>query len=108
MLAKTVLNKESDQRTLELMDIVIERNAYGRQAESFEDGISSGFGTLNAVFIRAPRIRSLGKGVAVLANRGAEAVACEEKMDGRYYLAACFHPELATELFHERFLKNIQ
>ncbi|MFN7991264.1 MAG: pyridoxal 5'-phosphate synthase glutaminase subunit PdxT [Candidatus Micrarchaeia archaeon] len=104
MLAKAIRNKEEGQETLALMDIEIDRNAYGRQAESFEDDIDTSLGPVHAVFIRAPRIRSLGPAVRVLARRGEEAVACEQSS----YMAACFHPELTTTKFHEHFLEAVQ
>lgn len=104
MLSKTIHNTEEGQKTLGLMDIEVDRNAYGRQSESFEDDIETALGPVHAVFIRAPRIRSTGPGVAVLAERDGEAVACEQESVSCYYLAACFHPELTTTIFHERFL----
>jgi 5'-phosphate synthase pdxT subunit len=106
LLAKTIHNTEEGQKTLGLMDIEIDRNAYGRQSESFEDDIQTKLGKIHAVFIRAPRIRSAGEGVATLAERKGERIACEEEKDGRYYLAACFHPELTTTKFHEYFLEK--
>jgi 5'-phosphate synthase pdxT subunit len=107
MLAKKIHNSEAGQRTLELMDIEIDRNAYGRQADSFEQKLNTKLGTLNAVFIRAPRIKLSGRSVVVLAERNGETVACEQKTGGAYYLAACFHPELTTTKFHERFLRML-
>ena len=106
MLAKTVRDREADQRTLGLMDIDIARNAYGRQVDSFEQDIETGLGSMRAVFIRAPRIVSIGEGVRVLARIGGEAVACEQESGGRYWLATTFHPELAATGFHERFLRR--
>ncbi|HSB46411.1 MAG TPA: pyridoxal 5'-phosphate synthase glutaminase subunit PdxT [Candidatus Bilamarchaeum sp.] len=106
MLAKSIHNIEEGQKTLALMDIEIDRNAYGRQSESFEDDIDTKLGKIHAVFIRAPRIRSVGEGVSILAERNGEAVACEQETAGGYYLAACFHPELTTTKFHAHFLKK--
>lgn len=105
MLAKKIHNEEQGQGTLGLMDIEVDRNAYGRQADSFEDTIDTSLGRMLAVFIRAPRIRSIGKGVEALARRGGEPIACEQAAGKRYYLATCFHPEFTTTLFHERFLE---
>lgn len=106
MLAKKIHNAEEGQKTLGLMDIEVDRNAYGRQSDSFEDDIPTALGPIHAVFIRAPRIRSIGKGVAVLARRAGEPVACEHGDGKRYYLATCFHPEFTTTKFHEHFLKR--
>lgn len=108
MLAKTILHKAEDQKTLALMDIEVDRNAYGRQVQSFVKKIKTNLGTVEAVFIRAPRIISIGKTVNVLAKNGKEAVACEERKGKKFYLAFCFHPELTTTAFHEHFLKNIK
>lgn len=107
MLAKTIYHQEKDQKTLELMDIQIDRNAYGRQAESFEIPIKTTLGSINAVFIRAPKINKIGKGVKLLAKMNKEIIACEQKTESSYYLATCFHPELTSTIFHEYFLKQI-
>lgn len=107
MLAKTIYHQEKDQKTLELMDIEIDRNAYGRQAESFEIPIKTTLGSLSAVFIRAPKINKIGKEVKILAKLKNEIIACEQKTDSSYYLATCFHPELTSGLFHQYFLKKI-
>jgi len=117
MLAKKIHHKTADQKTLELMDIEVDRNAYGRQTESFEEDIDSKIGKIHAVFIRAPRIINIGENVNVLAKNGNEIIACEQGKpvyavgsrgkQGKYYLALCFHPELTTTKFHEYFIKNL-
>ncbi len=104
LLAKKVRGKAYDQRTLALMDIEVERNAYGRQNESFEKNIVTHVGKIKATFIRAPKIVRVGKGVAVLAKDGEEIFACEQRVRDKYYLALSFHPELTTTKFHEYFL----
>ncbi len=107
MLAKKIYHKTSAQKTLQLMDIEVDRNAYGRQTDSFEKKIHTALGDIQAVFIRAPRIITIGKNVKVLAKDGDDILACEEKCDENFYLAACFHPELTTAVFHEYFLREI-
>ena len=107
MLAKNTLHKETGQETLELMDIKIDRNAYGRQTESFEQKIGTKLGPMEAVFIRAPRIKSVGPGVKVLAKNHGEIIACEQRVGQKFYLAACYHPELTTTKFHEYWLQQI-
>lgn len=107
MLAKTIFHREKNQETLELMDIEVDRNAYGRQTESFEIPIKTTLGNLDAVFIRAPKINKIGKGVKILSELDREIIACEQKTETGYYLATCFHPELSSGLFHEYFLKQI-
>ena len=116
-LAKKITGGEESggQKTLSLMDIEIDRNAYGRQSESFEKEIITELlaatQTINAVFIRAPKIRSVGNAVNVLAKNGKDILACEQQFTQNkkhyFYLAVCFHPELTTAIFHEHFLKNL-
>ncbi len=83
------------QPSLGLIDAVVERNAYGRQRESFEGAVTAPTlgGTVRGVFIRAPRIVATGPGVEVLATRDGEPVLIRQ---GRI-LAGTFHPELAGE-----------
>jgi 5'-phosphate synthase pdxT subunit len=90
LLAREVRGPE--QPSLDLLDAVVERNAYGRQVDSFEatlDAPALG-GTVSGVFIRAPRFRALGPDVEVLASRDGEPVLVRQ---GRVW-AATFHPEL--------------
>lgn len=107
LLAKNVFHKTEDQFTLEVMDLNIDRNAYGRQTESFEKEVHTSLGNLKAIFIRAPRILKIGKKVKIIAENEGEIIACEETVKDKYYLAACFHPELTTTIFHEYFLMKI-
>ncbi len=107
MLANKIHHKTPDQKTLELMDIEVDRNAYGRQTDSFEKNINTSIGSLRAVFIRAPKILEIGKNVKVLAQDDKEILACEQKIGKNYYLAACFHPELTSTIFHEYFLRKV-
>lgn len=106
MLSKTVYHKIEDQKTLELMDIEIDRNAYGRQTQSFEKDIQTSLGKIKATFIRAPKIKSVGKKVKILASDKGEILACEQQ-NSQFLLATSFHPELTTTLFHEHFLKRL-
>lgn len=105
LLARDVLG--APQQSLGLLDIGVERNAYGRQAQSFETRLDSPafVPPLAAAFIRAPRIRRVGTGVTVLARHAGEPVLVEQ---GRV-LAATFHPEISGETrVHERFLAAAQ
>jgi 5'-phosphate synthase pdxT subunit len=94
-----------DRPTLDLMDIVVRRNAFGRQVDSFETDIPiKGMkgDPLHAVFIRAPIIESVGEGVEVLGQleTGDIVAARQGKM-----LATSFHPELTCDLrMHSLFL----
>ncbi len=81
---------------LRLMDITVTRNAYGRQVDSFEADLEIpvlGSPPLRGVFIRAPIIDAVGRGVEVLASHGGRAVLARE---GRL-LVSSFHPELAPD-----------
>ncbi len=93
-----------DRNHLGLVDIEVERNAYGRQTSSFEADVDlEGEAVpLRGVFIRAPRVRDVGPGVEVLAELDGEPVLVR---DGRV-LAAAFHPELTGDTrIHEMFLE---
>jgi pyridoxal 5'-phosphate synthase pdxT subunit len=83
------------------MDIVVRRNAFGRQRSSFEttlDVPAMGEGPVDAVFIRAPWIEEAGPGVEVLATCAGHAVAARQGD----LLVTAFHPELSGEhRFHE-------
>jgi 5'-phosphate synthase pdxT subunit len=88
-----------------LMDMTVERNAFGRQVDSFEadlDVAELGPQPFHAVFIRAPLIKRVGRGVDVLAMLGDGTVVAARQ--GRL-LATSFHPELTRdERFHRYFL----
>jgi 5'-phosphate synthase pdxT subunit len=88
-----------------IVDIDVRRNAYGRQAQSFEASIDvAGIGEMRAVFIRAPRVERIGKGVEVLAMHGGEPVVVRQ---GPILLAA-FHPELTDDVrLHRAFVESV-
>lgn len=90
---------------LDLMDLRVVRNGYGRQADSFEANVEvSDLGTIRAVFIRAPVVESVGEGVNVLAEHDGRAVVCEQGN----LLASAFHPELVGDVrLHRRFLEKV-
>lgn len=97
----------SDQPLLEALDIVVERNAFGRQNESFEAdlevaGLAEPF---RAVFIRAPWVVKVGAGVEVQASVDAHPVMVQEDA----VLATAFHPELTGDLrLHRRFVDLVE
>jgi 5'-phosphate synthase pdxT subunit len=85
---------EDGEPLLSVMDIVVRRNAYGRQVDSFEADVDvRGIGPVRAVFIRAPRVERVGPRVEVLAEHGDEPVLVRQGN----LLAAAFHPEIAGE-----------
>jgi pyridoxal 5'-phosphate synthase pdxT subunit len=97
-----------DRRHLGLMDLEVDRNAYGRQVASFEADLSlagAGEEPLRGVFIRAPRVREHGADVDVLAELDGEPVLLRQ---GRFLVAA-FHPELTEDTrVHELFLDQVR
>ncbi len=105
MLARKVDGASLGQRFLSLMDISASRNAYGPQRSSFEARLTTVFGTINGVFIRAPKITPGPRDVQPLAFLGEEVVAAYQKKGDRHFLACSFHPELTTTKFHEFFIK---
>ncbi|RZN73917.1 MAG: pyridoxal 5'-phosphate synthase glutaminase subunit PdxT [Candidatus Methanolliviera hydrocarbonicum] len=107
LLSKEVYGGERSD-LLGLLGVTIERNAYGRQRESFEAEIcadSIGKAPFNAVFIRAPLIRGVDNGVKVLAEYDGRPVAVREKN----ILGLSFHPELSEDLrFQKLFLEMVE
>jgi len=95
VLAREVANPV--QKGLGLIDIVIERNAYGRQVDSFVGEIEAPElgGRVPAVFIRAPRIRQTGPSVEVLGRHGEDREAVLVRQG--HVVAATFHPELTAD-----------
>ncbi len=99
--------------TLEAMDIEVDRNAYGRQVESFEADISVpalGGADYHAVFIRAPVVVSAGPRVTVLAScrHGTDEPERPVAVRQGSALATSFHPELTDDpRFHEYFLRMV-
>jgi len=96
-----------DRAHLGLVDLEVDRNAYGRQVASFEAdlALAGEHEPLRGVFIRAPRVRDAGPQVEVLAEHDGEPVLLR---DGRY-LVASFHPELTDDTrVHQRFLELVE
>jgi len=105
LLAREVLNPP--QRSLGLLDAIVERNAYGRQIDSAiltaETELPGG--PLEMVFIRAPRISRVGPEIETLATRDGSPTLVRQ---GRL-LAATFHPELTADTrVHQLFLEMVE
>ena len=100
LLAKEITSQEESH--LATMDIVVERNAYGRQLGSFyTEAECKGVGKIPMTFIRGPIISSVGKGVEVLATVDDQIVAAQEKN----MLVTSFHPELTDDVsLHQYFI----
>jgi 5'-phosphate synthase pdxT subunit len=97
------------QPSLGFIDLTAERNAYGRQKESFETELVADLGAgprpVPAVFIRAPRIRRLGPAARCLARHGGECVMARQDN----VLVAAFHPELTEDRsVHRYFLGMVE
>lgn len=105
LLAKRVTNPVQD--SLALMDIEVQRNAYGRQLDSRIVNLKPEMegGDLEAVFIRAPIIRHVGADARVIASYNGDPVLVEQ---GRH-LVATFHPELSQDdRIHRHFVDKIE
>ena len=98
MLADRVLDGRADQRTFGGIDMVVRRNAFGRQVDSFEAPLDFAGEQLNAVFIRAPWVEEVGTGVEVM-GRVTEGQAAGKIVAVRqgHLLATSFHPELTGD-----------
>jgi len=102
LMAKSVENPSQD--SLGVMDVVVRRNAYGRQLDSFQGGVDLGGRSEPAVFIRAPKFVSWGPAVTVKGKVGGEPAYLD---DGRHMITA-FHPELTdSPWFHKIFLARV-
>lgn len=113
MLADQVLDARPDQETVGGLDVVVRRNAFGRQVDSFEIDIEMpvvGSEPFHAVFIRAPWVESVGQDVQVLAeiSSGARAGTIVAVRQGSV-LATSFHPELTPDdRVHRYFVDMVQ
>ena len=107
LAARDAVDGLPDQRYLGLIDIVVRRNAFGRQVASFEAALALAGDPepLTGVFIRAPWIESAGDGVQVLAEHGGHAVAAQQGS----VLVTAFHPELTGDRrLHRRFAEMVE
>ena len=100
LLAKEITSQ--DESHLGTMDMVVERNAYGRQLGSFyTEAECKGVGQIPMTFIRGPIISSVGEGVEILATVDNQIVAAQEKN----MLVTSFHPELTDDVrLHQYFI----
>ena len=106
LLAREVVDGRPDQESFGAIDVAVRRNAYGRQRDSFEadltvDGLTGG--PFPGVFIRAPRIETVGEHVDVLALHDGVPVLARQGA----VVVASFHPELSGDLrLHSWFLNG--
>jgi len=107
LLAKKVLGGSPGQSFLELLDVDVLRNAYGRQVDSFEASVILSFSekTFPGVFIRAPKILKVYGRARPLAFYGREVVGVEQDN----LIGLTFHPELSNDTrLHEYFIEKIR
>jgi len=104
--AKDRVVGEMDQPLLDLLDVKVERNTFGRQRDSFESEISMdkiGIPTFHGVFIRAPSITETGKNVEVISKFNEKIIAVKQ---GKI-LGTSFHPELTSDLSLHKYFVNL-
>jgi pyridoxal 5'-phosphate synthase pdxT subunit len=116
LLAREALDGRPDQRQLGALDVVVRRNAFGRQVQSFETDLAvTGVagGPVRGVFIRAPWVESVGRGVEVLARipstvRGEASGKVVAVRQGPV-MATAFHPEQTGDArLHDLFLRRVR
>ena len=95
-----------DQPLLNILDIKLERNSFGRQRESFESDISLdsiGIPKFNGVFIRAPSISEIGSDVEVLSKFNEKIIAVKKNN----VIGVAFHPELTSDISLHKYFVNL-
>ena len=96
-----------EQPLLDVLDVKIERNSFGRQKYSFEANISMepvGISSFNGVFIRAPSVSEIGSDVEILAKFNEKIIAVKQGN----IIATAFHPELTRDIsLHKSFVKLV-
>jgi 5'-phosphate synthase pdxT subunit len=104
LLAQKIIGTETAH--FEAIDIVVKRNAYGRQLGSFfTEADFKGIGTIPMTFIRAPYIESVGPGVEILSVVDEHIVAARENN----VLVTSYHPELTSDnRVHQYFIEQIK
>ena len=99
---------QTKQRLLDMLDIVVERNSFGRQNDSFEADIEIpiiGKGTFKGVFIRSPVVTEIGNGVEVIAQLNKNQIVGVKHGN---IIGTAFHPELSGDnRLHRYFIKMI-
>jgi 5'-phosphate synthase pdxT subunit len=109
MLSRRAYDKvigETKQNLLSVLDVVVERNAFGRQNDSFETDLRIpliGKSKFKGIFIRAPVVTEVGTGVEVMAKFNEKVVAVKQNN----IIATSFHPELVDDRIHTLFIRGI-
>jgi 5'-phosphate synthase pdxT subunit len=105
LMARRITGDHAAPLRLDLMDVTVRRNAYGRQADSFETDVRIGeIEGFRAVFIRAPLVEEVGEGVEVLGEHDGHPVIVRQG----HLLASSFHPEMTGDpRVHELFVREV-
>jgi len=106
LLSSKITDGRNDQKPLNLVDIEVRRNGYGRQIDSFEsDLLIEGFNSsFRGIFIRAPLVENISEKVEVLAEINGRPVMCRQDS----IIVTSFHPELADDdRIHAEFLELV-
>ncbi len=109
LLSKTVQDKvvgKINQPLLNILDIKLERNSFGRQRESFESDISLnsiGIPSFNGIFIRAPSISDVGSNVEILSKFNEKIIAVKKNN----VIGVAFHPELSSDISLHKYFVNL-
>ena len=109
MLSKTVDDRvvgKTDQALLNILDIKLQRNSFGRQQDSFESDISMdsiGIPKFNGIFIRAPSVSDVGSDVEILSKFNEQIIAVKKGN----VIGTAFHPELTTDISLHKYFVNL-
>ncbi len=109
MLSKTVDDRvvgKTDQPLLNILDIKLQRNSFGRQQDSFESDISMdsiGIPKFNGIFIRAPSVSDVGSDVKILSKFNEQIIAVKKGN----VIGTAFHPELTTDISLHKYFVNL-
>ena len=106
LLGREILDGRPDQRSFGALGIAVQRNAFGRQVDSFEADLAVEVDgpSVHAVFIRAPVVERVDDGVEVLATVSGRPVLVREG----HVMAAAFHPELGDDArLHQLFIDQV-
>ena len=109
MLSKTADDRvvgKTDQALLNILDIKLQRNSFGRQQDSFESNISMdsiGIPKFNGIFIRAPSVSDVGSDIEILSKFNEQIIAVKKGN----VIGTAFHPELTTDISLHKYFVNL-
>ena len=104
LLAQRIVDPAPGQQSLAILDITVQRNAFGSQVDSAEVELRTPYGAAKVAFIRAPRVTETGPGVEIIARHAGSVVGVRRGA----ITGVAFHPELTAEpLLHRLLLSDI-